>query len=62
MDEASKGKGLHGLMPLVSCTLHVIDNGFRKGLKVYGNEAEELTSTTVLGLPMQKGGFPKTGE
>ena len=36
--EFLKERGLHGLLPLVSCTLHVIHNGFRKD----GNEAEEL--------------------
>ena len=42
LNEALKEMGFNGLLPLITCTLHVIHNGFRKGLNVYGHEAEEL--------------------
>ena len=43
LDSHLKGKCLGGLLPLITCTIHIIHNGFRKGLNVYGQEAEELT-------------------
>ena len=34
--------GGHGLLDHITCTLHVIHNSLRKGLNVYGEEAEQL--------------------
>ena len=42
LDEALKEKGSNGLLPLITCTLHVIHNGFHRGLNVNGHEAQEL--------------------
>ena len=42
LDEAVKELGFKGLFPHITCPLHTVHNGFRKGLDVYGQEAEEL--------------------
>ena len=34
--------GLHGLVKFHPCPLHIVHNGFRKGLTVFGERAEEL--------------------
>lgn len=42
VNENVKSKGCPGLLPFIPCNMHVVHNSFRKGLKVYGQEAEEL--------------------
>ena len=42
LDKALKEKGFKALLPLITCTLHVIHSGFQKGLNSYGYEVEEL--------------------
>ena len=42
VNEHVQTKGLPGLLPFIPCNMHVVHNSFREGLKVYGQEAEEL--------------------
>ena len=37
-----KEAGLNGLVSFIACPLHVVHNAFRKGLMVYGEDAEDL--------------------
>jgi len=42
IDEHLKAEDLHGLLPFISCCLHVAHNAFRYGLKEYGSEVGYL--------------------
>ena len=35
-------EGKHGLMPLLVCNIHIIHNGFKKGIDAYGQLCEQL--------------------
>ena len=37
-----KEAGLHELVKFLPCPLHIVQNGFRKGLTAFGERAEEL--------------------
>ena len=42
INEELKVLGLLGLLPFISCNMHVVHNSFREGLKVYGESSEQL--------------------
>jgi len=65
INEQMKDSGLHGLVDLIACPLHTVHNAFRKGLMVYGEEAEELSMDIFQWFkthPCQKEDFAKTVE
>ena len=41
-DERLKAEDLHGLLPFITCSLHVAHNAFRYGVKEYGSEVDQL--------------------
>jgi hypothetical protein len=42
INEHLKESALPGMLPFISCSLHVVHNAFRQGLNKYGENAEEL--------------------
>ena len=42
MHQELEKEGKHGLLPLLVCNIHMVHNAFRKGIDVYGEEAEKL--------------------
>lgn len=47
MNENLQIKGYHGLLPFISCTLHVVHNSFNKGIQTLEQDLKQLILTYI---------------